>query len=163
MQKGRKEVILSEIHHNLMCPKTQRDNSESVLKRMCSRIPAGLIIFDRGFARQNVFGCVLKAGHHLLCRAKSNAVFYRLPTAAKQSKPGRPKRYGKRIHLPYLRYKTTDIDDKQYAIATRVARTKMCPQPVRVVVMRTRDKRRKSFRYFCVFTTDLTLDLPQIV
>ncbi len=157
------ETILFPVFVKLMCPQTKRDTSESVLKRMCSRIPAGLIIFDRGFARQKVFGCVLKAGHHLLCRAKSNAVFYRLPTAAKQSKPGRPKRYGKRIHLPYLRYKTTDIDDKQYAIASIVARTKMCPQPVRVVVMRTRDKRRKPFRYFCVFTTDLTLDLPQIV
>lgn len=157
------ETILLPVFVKLMCPQTQRDNSESVLKRMCSRIPAGLIIFDRGFARQKVFACVLKAGHHLLCRAKSNAVFYRLPTPAKQSKPGRPKRYGKRIHLPYLRYRTTDIDDKQYAIASIVARTKMCPQPVRVVVMRTRDKRRKPFRYFCVFTTDLTLDLPQIV
>ena len=147
----------------LMCPQTKRDTSESVLKRICSRLPAGLIIFDRGFARQKVFGCVLKAGHHLLCRAKSNAVFYRLSTPAKRSKPGRPKKYGKRIHLPYLRYETTDIDDKQYAIASRIARTKMCPQPVRLVVMRTRDKRGKPFRYFCVFTTDLTLDLPQIV
>ena len=157
------ETILFPVFVKLMCPQTPRDTSESVLKRSCNQLPAGLIIFDRGFARQKVFACVLKAGHHLLCRAKSNAVFYRLPTPPKRSKPGRPKKYGKRIHLPYLRYRTMDIDNKRYAIATIIARTKMCPTPVRLVVMRTRDNRHKPYRYFCVFTTDLTLDVEQIV
>ena len=114
-------TILFPVFVKLMCPKTQRDNSESILKRMCNQIPAGLIIFDRGFNRQKVFDCVLKAGHQLLCRAKSNAVFYRLPIATKPSKRGRPKKYGKRIQFRYLRYKAIDIDNKRYAMASVVA------------------------------------------
>ena len=157
------ETILFPVWVNLICPKTHRDNSGSVLKRICSQIPSGLIIFDRGFNRRKVFEAVLNAGHHLLCRAKSNAVFYLLPTVCKRPKPGRPKTYGKRIHLRHLRYKTIDIDNKRCSVASKVVRTKMCPTQVRLVVMRTRCKKSKPFRYFCVYTTDLTLDLCQIV
>jgi transposase len=39
----------------------------------------------------------------------------------------------------------------------------MCPADVRLVVIRTRPKRSKPYRYFCVFTTDLTLEIPKIV
>ena len=95
-----------------------------------------------------------------MCRAKSNAVFYQLPTVCKRPKPGRPKTYGRRIHL---RYKAIDIDNKRCSVASKVVRTKMCPTQVRLVVMRTRPKKSKPFRYFCVYTTDLTLDLCQIV
>ena len=139
------ETILFPVWVNLICPKTHRDNSGSVLKRICSQIPPGLIIFDRGFNRRKVFEAVLSAGHHLLCRAKSNAVFYLLPTVCKRPKPGRPKTNGVK------------------AVASKVVRTKMCPTQVRLVVMRTRPKKSKPFRYFCVYTTDLTLDLCQIV
>ena len=157
------ETILFPVWVNLICPKTKQDNSNAILQRICAHIRCGLIIFDRGFNRRKVFACVLKAGHHLLCRAKSNAVFYRLADVAKGSKRGRPKKYGKRLHLPYLRYATIDIDNKRYAIASVEALTKMCPQPVRLVVIRTRPKKAKSFRYFCVYTTDLNLELSQIV
>ena len=157
------ETILFPVWVKLICPKTHRDNSGSVLKRICSQIPSGLIIFDRGFNRRKVFEAVLNAGHHILCRAKSNAVFYLLPTVCKRPKPGRPKTYGKRIQLRHLRYKTIDIDNKRCSVASKVVRTKMCPTQVRLVVMRTRSKKSKPFRYFCVYTTDLTLDLCQIV
>ena len=157
------ETILFPVWVNLICPKTHRDNSGSVLKRICSQIPLGLIIFDRGFNRRKVFEAVLNAGHHLLCRAKSNAVFYLLPTVCKRPKPGRPKTYGKRLHLRHLRYKAIDIDNKRCSVASKVVRTKMCPTQVRLVVMRKRSKKSKPFRYFCVYTTDLTLDLCQIV
>ena len=90
-----------------------------------------------------------------------NAVFYLLPTVCKRPKPGRPKTYGKRIHLRHLRYKAIDIDNKRCSVASKVVRTKMCPTQVRLVVMRTRHKKSKPFRYFCVYTTDLTLDLCQ--
>ena len=59
-------------------PQTVRDKTDAVLKRICSKIRPGLIIFDRGFARRKVFAIVRRCGHHILCRAKSNAVFYRL-------------------------------------------------------------------------------------
>ena len=157
------ETILFPVRVNLICPKTHRDSSGSVLKRICCQIPRGLIIFDRGFNRRKVFESVLEAGHHLLCRAKSNAVFYQLPSVPNRPKPGRPKTYGRRLPLRLLRYTAIDIDNKRYSVASKVVRTKMCPTQVRLVVMRTRCKKSEPFRYFCVYTTDLTLDLCQIV
>ena len=157
------ETLLFPVWVKLVCPQTDRDNSLSVLQRICSQIPAGLILFDRGFNRRKVFTCLLELGHHILCRAKSNAVFYRLPPVGKQPKRGRPKKYGKRIELRRLRYKPFDIDNKRYAMASVVVQTKMCPTKVRLVVMRTRQQKTKSFRYFCLFTTDLTLDVCQMV
>ena len=75
----------------------------------------------------------------------------------------RPKKYGKRLKLRRLRYKPFDINNRRYAIASAVVQTKMCPTKVRLVVIRTRHQKTKAFRYFCVFTTDLTLDVCQIV
>ena len=154
------ETILFPVWVNLICPKTHRDNSGSVLKRICSQIPPGLIIFDRGFNRRKVFEAVLSAGHHLLCRAKSNAVFYLLPTVASDPNPDAQRHT---VNAWHLRYKAIDIDNKRCSVASKVVRTKMCPTQVRLVVMRTRPKKSKPFRYFCVYTTDLTLDLCQIV
>ena len=39
----------------------------------------------------------------------------------------------------------------------------MCDAEVRLVVIRNRPKISKPYRYFCVFTTDLTLEIPKIV
>ena len=39
----------------------------------------------------------------------------------------------------------------------------MCDADVRLVVIRTRPKVSKPYRYFCVFTTDLTLEIPKII
>ena len=156
-------TILFPVWVKLICPKTDRDNSLSVLKRICSQIPPGLILFDRGFNRRKVFTGLVELGHHILCRAKSNAVFYRLPPVCKHPKPGRPKKYGKRIELHRLRYKPLDIDNKRYTMASVVVQTKMCPTKGRLVVIRTPKQKTKAFRYFCVFTTDLTLDVCQIV
>ena len=85
------------------------------------------------------------------------------PTRPKRAKRGRPKKYGKRLEVHRLRYKPLDIDGKRYAMASVVVQTKMCPTPVRLVVIRTRPPKTKAFQYFCVFTTDLTLDVCQIV
>ena len=147
----------------LIVPKTLRDKGDAVLKRICSKIPRGLILFDRGFARRTVFEMLLGLGHHILCRAKSNAVFYRLPKVVKRPKRGRPKKYGDRLNIRRLRYKEMSILGKPYQVASEVVRTKMCPAVVRLVVIRTRPKRSKPYRYFCVFTTDMTLEIPKIV
>ena len=98
-----------------------------------------------------------------MCRAKSNAVFYRLPKPPKRRQRGRPRKYGDRLKIHRLRYKDVSILEKTYQVASEVVRTKMCPTDVRVVVIRTRPKRSKPYRYFCVFTTDLTLEIPKIV
>ena len=147
----------------LIAPQTLRDKTDAVLKRICSRIPPGLIIFDRGFARRNVFTMALNCGHHLLCRAKSNAVFYRLLKPPKHRKPGRPRKYGDRLDIRRLRYKEVDINGSRYSITSKGVRTKMCDADVRLVVIRSRPKASKPYRYFCVFTTDLTLEIPKII
>ena len=147
----------------LIAPQTIRDKSFAVLKRMCSKIPRGLIIFDRGFAWRKVFTMALDVGHHILCRAKSNAVFYRLPKHPKHRRRGRPRKYGERLDIRHMRYNEIDIDDQKYSVAAKIVRTRMCDADVRLVVIRSRPKPSKPYRYFCVFTTDLTLETPQIV
>ena len=147
----------------LILPQSIRDKSQAVLKRICSKIAPGLIIFDRGFARRKVFTMALSFGHHILCRAKSNAVFYRLPKHPKRPKRGRPRKYGDRLDIRRLRYNEVDIDAKSYSIASKVVRTKMCDADVRLVVIRNPRKVSKPYRYFCVFTTDLTLEIPKIL
>ena len=147
----------------LIVPQTIRDKTDAVLKRICSKIPPGLIIFDRGFARRKVFTMALRFGHHILCRAKSNAVFYRLPKPPKHPQRGRPRKYGDRLDIRRLRYETVDVAGKSYSIASKIVRTQMCDAAVRLVVIRNRPKVSKPYRYFCVFTTDLTLEIPKII
>jgi len=158
-----KEWLLFPVWVKLILPQTIRDKSFAVLKRICSKIPRGLIIFDRGFAWRKVFTMALGFGHHILCRAKSNAVFYRLPKHPKRPKRGRPRKYGDRLDIRRLRYNEVDVGGKSYSITSKVVRTKMCDADVRLVVIRKRPKVSKPYRYFCVFTTDLTLEIPQIV
>ena len=147
----------------LIVPQTLRDKSQAVLKRICSKILPGLIIFDRGFARRKVFTMMLSFGHHILCRAKSNAVFYRLPKHPKRPKRGRPRKYGDRLDIRRLRYNEVDIEGKSYSITSKVVRTRMCDAEVRLVVLRSRPKVSKPYRYFCIFTTDLTLEISKII
>ena len=148
----------------LISPQTIRDKSFAVLKRICSKIPRGLIIFDRGFAWRKVFTMALDLGHHILCRAKSNAVFYHLPKRSrKHRRRGRPRKYGDRLDIRRMRYNEVDIEDQRYSVAAKIVRTRMCDTDVRLVVIRNRPKPSKPYRYFCVFTTDLTLEIPQIV
>ena len=145
----------------LILPQSICDKSGAVLQRICSKIPPGLIIFDRGFARRKVFTMALHFGHHILCRAKSNAMFYRLPKHPKRPKRGRPQKYGDRLDIRRLRYNTIDIDGQKYSIASKIVRAKMCDADVRLVVIRNRPKASKPYRYFCVFTTDVALEIPQ--
>ena len=67
------------------------------------------------------------------------------------------------MNIGRLRYKMMPICDRDAQIASHLVRTKVCPVAVRLVVIRTRPKRSKPYRYFLVFTTDLTLQIPKIV
>ena len=126
-------------------------------------MPPGLIIFDRGFNRRKVFTEILSQGHHLLCRAKSNAVFYRIPKPPKQLKQGRPLRYGNRVHLPRLQFTERVVNNTRLSVADKVVRTKMCPVDVRLVVIRRRPKKSKPYRYFCLFTSDLQRPVAEVI
>ena len=156
-------AVLFPIWVKMIQSKAKRNNGLAVFKQIVRAIPCGLIIFDRGFNRRKIFFTLLSFGHHLLCRAKSNAVFYRLPLASEQPKRGRGRKYGQRIHLHKMRFKTQKIDGQLLSVAEAICRTKMCPQIVRLVVVRTKRKKSKPYRYFVVFTTDLQLNIESIL
>ena len=128
-------------------------------------LPPGLIIFDRGFNNRKYFKALLKEGHHLLCRARKNAAFYYLPVETNTKKRGRKRIYGKRIHIQHWRYEDLEVKQlsKTFCVAHQIVRTKMCPQPVQLVVIRTRPKPYKPYRYFLVYSTDLTLTVETMV
>ncbi|MBM3279985.1 MAG: transposase [Candidatus Handelsmanbacteria bacterium] len=128
-------------------------------------IPAGLIIFDRGFNNRKYFHHLLTQGHQLLCRARKNAAFYYLPTAQQQPARGRRRLYGRRVHVAHWDYTPVAVSgfDQPLAVAHRVVRSKMCPHPVRLVVVRKRPQRGRTYRYFLVYTTDLQLSVETII
>ena len=157
-------VRLFPLASRMMDPKSEDTNSFAVLKHLCGLMPPGLIIFDRGFNRRKVFTEILSQGHHLLCRAKSNAAFFHIPKRPKHPKKGRPRRYGRRLSLPHLKYRDIVIDDETCSVSDKVVRTKMCPVDVRIVVIRKRPKNpSKRYQYFCVFTSDLQLPVEQVL
>ena len=147
----------------MMDPKSKDANSFAVLKHLCGLMPPSLIIFDRGFNRRKVFAEVLSQGHHLLCRARSNAAFYHLPKQPKHRKRGRPRKYGGRVSLPHLKYQDRSVDNQTFSATDKVVRTRMCDVDVRIVVIRKRPKPSKPYRYFCLFTSDLDLSVEAII
>ena len=147
----------------MMDPKSQDANSFAVLKHLCGLMPPGLIIFDRGFNRRKVFTELLSQGHHLLCRAKSNAAFYHIPKRPKHPKKGRPRRYGSRVSLPHLKYTDRSVDGETLSVTDKVVRTKMCSVDIRIVVIRKRPKASQPYRYFCVWTSDRRLSVEEVI
>ena len=157
-------VRLFPLAARMMDPKSQDANSFAVLKHVCGLMPPGLIIFDRGFNRRKVFAEILSQGHHLLCRAKSNAAFFHIPKRPKHPKKGRPRRYGRRVSLPHLKYRDVAIDAETFSVTDKVVRTRMCPVDVRIVVIRKRPRDpSKPYQYFCVFTSDLQLPVAEVI
>lgn len=138
----------------------------SAFEQIISILPPGLIIFDRGFNNRKYFKRLLTKQHHLLCRARSNMVFYYLPQEAEQPKRGRKRIYGKRADFRHWPYETVPIEalgQDAGEIASRIVRSKSCPQPIHLVVRRTRAKKSKPYRYFLVYTTDLSLSVETIM
>jgi hypothetical protein len=113
-----------------------------------SNISSGLVIFDRGFNNRKVFKILLDYGHHLLCRAKSNAVFYFPVEPQKENKRGRPRKYGKRLDISAMCFRQIDFLGQIAEVADATVYTKMCPQQVRLVVRRTFSEKTKTYKYF---------------
>ena len=157
------QTILFPVWVKMILPGDATLNNLAVLQTILSQIPVGLIIFDRGYNNRKVFKVLLGCGHHLLCRAKSNAVFYYLPKPSEQPKRGRKRKYGKRVCVPKIRFRNMEVDGKTVSVADAIVRTKMCPQEVRLVVKRTKPKKSKPYRYFMVYTTNLELPVETIL
>ena len=110
-----------------------------------------------------MFTEILSQGHHLLCRARSNAAFFHIPKRPKHPKKGRPRRYGSRVSLRHLKYRNVVVDNQTLSVTDKVVRTKMCPVDVRIVVIRKRPKPSQPYRYFCVFTSDGQLPIEAVI
>lgn len=128
-------------------------------------LPPGLIIFDRGFNNRKYFSALLARGHHLLCRARRNAAFYYPAAPSKKKRRGKKPIYGEKVHIQHWHFEDLYVEalDKTLSVAHQFVRTRMCPDPVHLVVVRTRPKKHKPYRYFLVYTTDLTLSVETIV
>ena len=48
------------------------------------------------------------------------------------------------------------------SVASAIVWTKMCPQQVRLVVRRTRVDETKPYKYFMVYTTDMSLTIDGV-
>ncbi|MBN2524863.1 MAG: hypothetical protein JXR76_00630 [Deltaproteobacteria bacterium] len=64
-------------------------------------VPA-ILVADAYYARQKIISPLLAEGHHLVTRARYNAVAWKPATASKLKKPGRPKLYGDKVVLRNL-------------------------------------------------------------
>ena len=150
---------------HLLDPATLGVSALAVFASIISVMPAGLIIFDRGFNNRRYFKELLAQGHHLLCRARKNDTFYYMPGPAEQPKKGRKRIYGRRVHIEHGAYTDLEVSgfEKPRSVAHQQVRTRMCPEPVHLVVVRTRPKKSKPYHYFLVYTTDLSLSVETIL
>ena len=58
-----------------------------------------LLLVDAYYASAKVLRPLLAAGHHVLCRVKSNAVAYRAAPPPSRPRRGRPRLYGEKVRL----------------------------------------------------------------
>ena len=89
-----------------------------------------------------------------------------LSTHSGRSTPKRTKKiYGCRIHITHWRYTDLVVPgfEKPLSVAHHLVRTRICPEPVRLAVVRSRPKKSKPYRYFLVYTTDLSLSVESLV
>jgi hypothetical protein len=158
------QAILFPIWVKMIIPGDAILNSLEVLKTIATNIPLGLIIMDRGFNNRKVFKVLLSLGHHILCRAKSNAVFY-YPRVIDPliKRRGRKGKYGQRVSIPDLQFCDVHALGQIVSVASAIVWTKMCPQQVRLVVRRTRDDETKPYKYFMVYTTDMSLPIETVL
>ena len=158
------QAILFPIWVKMIIPGDAIINSLEVLKTIATNIPLGLIIMDRGFNNRKVFKVLLSLGHHILCRAKSNAVFYYpLVIDPLVKRRGRKGKYGQRVSIPDLQFCDVHALGQIVSVASGIVWTKMCPQKVRLIVRRTRDDETKPYKYFMVYTTDMSLSIETIL
>jgi hypothetical protein len=61
-----------------------------------------VLVADAYYASAKVILPLLDQGHHLVTRVRRNAVAYELPSVPRRRRRGRPRRYGRKIHLVRL-------------------------------------------------------------
>lgn len=103
--------LVTRIHEGIIetnrDKRTLMDKLIEMLKTLCLKAECYLVA-DAYYGNQKIIEGLLKSGHHLVCRARKNAVAYELPPKAKLKRRGRPKKYGRKLKLMDL-WKSDDI------------------------------------------------------
>lgn len=63
---------------------------------------SAILVADAFYASGKVMRPLLEAGHHLVTRARSNAVAYRPAPRPRRPRPGRPRQYGEKVQVRRL-------------------------------------------------------------
>ncbi len=127
-----------------------------------------VLVADAYYATGKIILPLLAAGHHLVTRARKNAVAYELAPQPKHRRPGRPRRYGKRIRLrdlfaataPFTSAPSPLYDDKNVTIAFRCIDLLWRPVGQRVRFVLVRHPHRGSM---ILMASDLTMDPLDII
>lgn len=149
--------------------RTQLDRLVELFLSLSRSIDAAVVLLaDAYYATGKVILPLLAAGHHLVTRARNNAVAYRPAPKPKRPRPGRPRLYGKRIRLRDL-FADSDAftsapsplyDDRDVLIAYRSI--DLLWRPVRRLVrfVLVRHPHRGSMILLC---TDLAMDPLDVI
>lgn len=96
--------LTSRIHEGVVFSnRDQRTLLDKLVALLMSIVKAGdrsvILVADAYYASQKIIKPLLATGHHLVSRAKSNAVAYFLPDSPVSRGKGRPRLYGQKIAL----------------------------------------------------------------
>ena len=133
--------------------------------------PSGsaILVADAYYASRKVMQPLLKAGHHLVTRARHNAVAYRPPHARRgPRRPGRPRLYGQKVRIRNLfrasdvfaRAKSPVYGERQTLIEYRSVTLLWRPVARLVQFVLVRHPERGSIT---LMTTDTTLDPLEVI
>jgi len=96
--------LLSRIHEGLVF--SNRDKRTLLDKLAEALFPIAatmkrsvLLVADAFYASGSLMNKLLDQGHHLVTRAKSNAVAYKIPPPRKPGQRGRPRKFGEKVSL----------------------------------------------------------------
>lgn len=96
--------LISRIHEGLVWfPGDHRsllDKLAGMFLQTVSNVSgSALLVADAYYASGKVIRPLLEEGHHLLTQVRKNAVAYESAKCSKTGRRGRPKKYGKKVHL----------------------------------------------------------------
>lgn len=165
--------LAARIHEGIVC--SNRDQRTLLDKLVLLFLPIAqtlaqpvILIADAYYASRKIILPLLAAGHHLISRARTNAVAYWPPPEPKKRRRGRPRRYGQHVKLRTLfqpRAQFTTIPSPVYGehhveIAYRVVDLLWRPVGRLVRFVLVTHPQRGSIILMC---TDLQLDPVDII
>lgn len=112
--------LVARIHEGLRFPGVKKltllDKMMHLIQSVIRSGYPAYIIADAYYCSGKIVKGLLKQGHHLISRAKSNCVAYYPPAKSHNKKRGRPRKYGKKVKLKNLfrKHMMSKIDSPLY-------------------------------------------------